>query len=131
MFGGGAMTVDTAGSAPSWAEMRKVRCKLDEQVDPEMAWKSDVALELWIDSVGSSVTIRLAGFLDHATGQRFLAVVSELISLGHREFDLQTGELFVCGSLGEAVLVEAKRLISESGGPMAWDGATSLGARSA
>jgi hypothetical protein len=94
-------------------------------------WRSDVALEMWIDVERCPVVVRLAGRLGGATSNRLVCVVSRLIADGHRDFALQTRDLDVSDTRGAEALMDLQRMITESGGRVLWDGPMSAEGRSA
>jgi hypothetical protein len=87
----------------------------------ELGWKSDVALEMWIDTDQVPVSVRLTGTIGRATGARLLAVIAELIADGHNDFELRTNAAEVIDAGGAEALHNVQRLISGSGGRVTWD----------
>jgi len=90
----------------------------------DTVWTSDVAFEMWIDAEPGLVAVRLAGSLSAATAPRLLAVVSELVGDGHRDFVLWARDLDVSDTAGAEALMDLELLITRSGGRVAWDGPT-------
>jgi hypothetical protein len=84
----------------------------------EAGWRSDAALELWIDVERDPVVIRLAGTLDAATGSNLVSVIQELIDGGSRRFELETSRLSVSGLAGRTLLEEVRRTVQSSGGEL-------------
>ena len=101
------------------------------RLPPDAPWRSDVALEMWIDVERCPVAVRVVGKLGEATSTRLVSVVAALIADGYRDFALQTCELDVSDIGGVEALMDIQQMITESGGRAAWDGPTSLGGRSA
>ena len=48
----------------------------------DVAWRDDVALEMWIDVTSEPVSIRLAGVLDESTGANLFDVVADCMAQG-------------------------------------------------
>ncbi len=90
----------------------------------DTVWKSDVALEMWIDVERAPVVIRLAGTLSKATAVRLVSVVAELVGDGYHDFELQTRNLEVSDIGGAEALMDLQRLITRSGGRVGWDAPT-------
>jgi len=78
---------------------------------PALAWRNDVALEIWVDGCGPSIAIRLSGTLDDATATNLPSLVGELIDEGGRQISLDTHGLRVTDGGGRAALAEVRRLI--------------------
>lgn len=91
---------------------------------PPLAWKNDVALEIWVDDSGPAIEIRLSGTLDCDTATNLASLVVELIDQGGRRFILETHALRVTDAEGHAALAEMCRLIRVSGGSLSWPGST-------
>ena len=89
----------------------------------EGAWRSDVALEMWIDPSARPVAIRLAGVLDAATGVNLVHVVEDCLREGHRRFALDTAGLRVAVS-GQTVLEQLTARVHHAGGDLQLDRAT-------
>ncbi len=90
----------------------------------DMVWKSDVALEMWIDVERAPVVVRLAGTLSKATAARLVSVVAELVADGCHDFAMQTRDLEVSDTAGAEALMDLQRLITRSGGRVGWDAPT-------
>ena len=88
---------------------------------PEAFWRTDVALELWIDVERVPVVIRLAGTLDRATGGNLASVVDELLADGYRDFELQALALLVSDHGGVGLLMELQQAVRSSGGRLQLD----------
>lgn len=86
----------------------------------EMAWKDDVALEMWIDVKPAAVTIKLEGALDEATGANLMGVVDSCLDEGVADFELDTRGLRI-GHDGTAVMLRIRQRIVGAGGHMHWD----------
>jgi hypothetical protein len=86
----------------------------------DRAWRDDVALELWIDSVSDTVDVRLEGVVDAATGSSLLNVVQGCLSEGKRDFRLDTGGVRIAPS-GWAVLHALRQRVNAAGGRLHWD----------
>ena len=85
-----------------------------------LAWRNDVALEIWVDGSGPSIGIRLSGTLDHVTATNLVSLVIELIDEGGRQFSLDIHGLCVADGSGHAALSEVRRLIQSAGGCLSW-----------
>lgn len=94
---------------------------LSDQCRPEAFWRTDVALEIWIDVERVPVIIRLAGTLDDATGGNLVSVVEELIADGCRDFELQAPALLVSDHGGIGMLMELQQAVRSSGGRLQLD----------
>ncbi len=105
-------TLEAAGG--SGPEVGSIR----ELVDG--AWRSDVALEMWIDVTSEPVAIRLAGVLDESTGANLLNVVGDCVAEGQKDFHFDTSALHICGT-GWQVMERIRRQIHRAGGRMHWD----------
>jgi len=90
----------------------------------DTVWKSDVALEMWIDVERAPVVVRLAGTLGKATAARLVSVVAELVADGYHDFDMQTRDLEVSDTGGAEALMDLQRLITRSGGRVGWEAPT-------
>ena len=87
----------------------------------EAAWRSDVALELWVDVERVPTVIRLAGTLDAATGANLIAVVEELMANGVRHFEVETATLALSDAGGAALLDDIRRIVESGGGCLQLD----------
>ena len=56
---------------------------------PDIAWKMDPALEIWVDVETVPVNIRLAGEVDSTTGRTLHSVIKGLLREGYVDFDMQ------------------------------------------
>jgi ABC-type transporter Mla MlaB component len=92
-----------------------------------LAWRNDVALEIWVDGSGLSIGIRLSGTLDHVTATNLVSLVIELIEEGGRRFSLDIHGLYVADGTGHAALSEVRRLIQSAGGCLSWQEDTQVG----
>jgi ABC-type transporter Mla MlaB component len=90
----------------------------------DTVWKSDVALEMWIDVERAPVVVRLAGTLSKATAARLISVVAQLVADGYHDFEMQTRDLEVSDTGGAEALMDLQRLITRSGGRVGWDAPT-------
>ena len=106
----------------------------DEDVEPAWevqpngqtltAWRKDVALEMWVDTEGPPVRVRLAGRLDRTTAQHLSSVVEELIADGVDDVDLQVGSLDTLDGSGYHALMLAESALASVGCHLTWDGST-------
>lgn len=87
---------------------------------PDIAWKMEPALELWVDVETMPVTIRLAGVLDGQTGKNVYAVVEGLLQEGYVDFAMQVDELDPPDAAGFSSLVGIQRLVKSAGGFLRW-----------
>lgn len=91
--------------------------------DVEGAWRSDVALEMWIDVTSDPVVIRLEGVLDDSTGANLVGVVRDCMAEGRWNFDLDTSSLRIARS-GWAVVNHLREQVQAAGGQLRCDSAT-------
>ena len=91
--------------------------------DVELAWREDVALEMWIDVTSDPVVIRLEGVLDESTGGNLIDVVRDCMAEGRWDFDLDTSHLQIARS-GWAVVNRMREQVHAAGGQLRWDSAT-------
>lgn len=86
----------------------------------ELSWRNDVALEIWVDGCGPSISIRLSGTLDDATAAILASLVVELIEEGGRHFSLDTKGVCLTDQRAHttlaAALAEVRRLVQSGGG---------------
>lgn len=87
---------------------------------PDVEWKMEPALELWVDVDTTPVKIRLAGVLDDQTGKNVYSVVKELLQEGYVDFAMQVDELEPPDAAGFASLVGIQRLVKNAGGFLRW-----------
>ncbi|HXY27008.1 MAG TPA: hypothetical protein VEH82_01900 [Acidimicrobiales bacterium] len=93
---------------------------LELRHEGDVAWRRDVALEMWIDASTRPVSIRLAGVLDASTGANLMHVVEDCLDEGLREFTLDTTGLFIEGS-GWQVVDEVREHVHHAGGSLQLD----------
>jgi hypothetical protein len=86
----------------------------------DLAWRDDVALEIWIDATADVVGIRLEGALDEVTGTNLSRVIDECLSEGGTEFALDTRRARISRA-GMAVMDRLDRKIGLAGGHLHWD----------
>jgi hypothetical protein len=85
-----------------------------------MAWKDDVALEMWIERGPSMVWIRLEGTLDEATGTNLARVVDSCLAEGTVDVELDTARLRI--ERGGSTAMDAIRdRVHAVGGQLYWD----------
>jgi hypothetical protein len=72
---------------------------------PDADMKMYPDLELWIDDDGDSITITVDGVLDPRTGPSLLKTIHGLVTEGHGEILVRTGNLRIAPSDGFATLV--------------------------
>jgi len=96
---------------------------LELRHEGDVAWRRDVALEMWIDVRSDPVVIRLAGVLDESTGANLVDVVGGCMAEGRWDFDLDTSSLRIARS-GWAVVNRMREQIHAAGGQLRWDSAT-------
>jgi hypothetical protein len=87
---------------------------------PDLAWKMDPVLELWVNVETMPVTIRLAGVLDELTGTSVVRVVEELLDEGYRDFFMQTDDLELIPSGISTALDGIERVVQRAGGALRW-----------
>jgi hypothetical protein len=91
--------------------------------EAERAWRSDVALEMWIDVTAVPVAIRLEGVLDEDTGANLVEVVRDCLSEGRWDFILDTSALRIARS-GWVVMHRLREQVRVAGGHLHWDSCT-------
>ncbi len=87
---------------------------------PDVAWKMDPVLELWVDVETMPVTVRLAGVLDDLTGTSVVHVVQELLDEGYRDFVMEVGDLERSPSGISSSLPGMERAVRAAGGTLKW-----------
>jgi hypothetical protein len=110
------------GPIDSWDRNLYPDC--GRQCEQLLAWKRHVALEISVDVASVPVIVQLAGTLDGATAVNLIALTSELIGDGHRDFELRTCALCVPDEDGVEALMGFQRLIQRSGCDLDWGGST-------
>jgi anti-anti-sigma regulatory factor len=98
------------------------RTSEEEQVGnpPDVAWKMEPALEIWVDVETVPVNIRLTGALDGRTGRNVHSVVEQLLQEGYLDFVMEVDELDPPGAAGFSSLVGIQRLVKSVGGSLKW-----------
>jgi len=99
--------------AGGWPDTEPVRY-------PDLAWKMDPVLELWIDVETVPVTIRLAGVLDELTGTSVVHVVEQLLDEGYRDFFMQIEDLKPIPAGMSTALRGMERVVRRAGGALRW-----------
>jgi len=95
-------------------------------LDPAVAWRDDVALQLWVDTGPGGAFLRLAGTLDRATGGAVLSTVAGLLAEGYRYLDVETDGVDSSGAEGAEgieTLLALQELVQHAGGQLViWRG---------
>ena len=86
---------------------------------PDVVWKMEPALEIWVDVETIPVHIRLAGGLDAATGRNLYSVVNSLLREGFVDFALQV-DIDPLGAAGFSTLADIQDLVTTAGGRVEW-----------
>ena len=80
-------------------------------------WRKEAALEIWVNTDTSPVTIRLKGVLDRSTALNVGSIIEELLDDGHRDFLVQIGQLEISDI---DVLMDIERIMTTTGGSLCW-----------
>ena len=99
--------------AGSWGDTEPVEY-------PDVGWKMDPVLELWVDVETMPVTIRLAGVLDDLTATSVVHVVQELLDEGYRDFVMEVDDLERPPSGISSSLPGMERAVRAAGGTLWW-----------
>ncbi len=86
---------------------------------PDVAWKMEPALEIWVDVDTTPVHIRLAGGLDRETGRNLFSVVYSLLQEGYVDFAMQV-DIEPLGAAGFSTLADIQHLVTTAGGRVEW-----------
>lgn len=86
---------------------------------PDVAWKMEPALEMWIDVDSRPVTLRLAGVLDGQTGRSVFSVVEGLLHEGYVRFAILV-DIDPLGPAGFSSLADIQHLVERADGSLSW-----------
>ena len=87
---------------------------------PDIAWKMDPVLELWVNVETVPVTVRMAGVLDGMTCTSVLPIIEELLAEGRRDFAMRVDELDPPDEAGFLSLAGIERMVKDAGGSVSW-----------
>ncbi len=87
---------------------------------PDVDWKMDPVLELWVDVQTTPVIIRLRGTIDGQTGTNVREVVEELLHEGYSSIAMEIDELEQPAAAGYSALGAIEELVRRAGGRLRW-----------
>lgn len=87
---------------------------------PDVDWKMDPVLELWVDVQTTPVIIRLRGIIDGQTGTNVRGVVEELLHEGYSSIAMEIDELEQPAAPGYSALGAIEELVRRAGGRLRW-----------
>jgi len=87
---------------------------------PEVDWKMDPVLELWVDVEHTPAIIRLRGTIDGTTGTNVRGVVEELLTQGYSSITMEVDELELPVVAGYSALIAIDELVRQAGGRLHW-----------
>jgi hypothetical protein len=87
--------------------------------DPAEAWRSEVALEMWVDTCEDPVVVYLAGTLTDETAANVTSVLHGLVEEGRTDLVLDAGRLVLEGDWFD-VLCDIQDETRQAGGSVTW-----------
>lgn len=92
---------------------------------PDVDWKMDPVLELWVDVQTTPVIIRLRGTIDGQTGTNVRRVVEELLDEGYNSIAIEIDELEQPSAVAYSALGAIEELVRQAGGSLRWSSSLS------
>ena len=105
--------LDSLGTVRTWD---RPDTALEIHYHPDIAWKMEPVLELWVDVKTTPVTIRLAGVLDNLTCTSVVSIIEQLLDEGYRDFTMEVDDLEPLSTAGFSSLVAIEYLVTNAGG---------------